>query len=143
MAQTISATDTELQKPVNAMFVQTFLRRAQQNCPYFMGTSPGTLNKQAGTSTIKWRRIEQETPSTSALTELTATATYMQNRNADTPTFAQPLIGGIPAVVEVIDDMETAILGDHVSMENEGVPTFVGGTLRLTVENPLNGSRWL
>lgn len=87
MAQTITATDTELQKPVNVVFQQTFLRRAQQNCPYFAGTMPGQLNKQAGTSTIKWRRIEQETPTTSALTELTGTASYMNGRDADTPTF--------------------------------------------------------
>ena len=87
MAQTITDTVVDLQKPVNVVFQQTFLRVAQQLCPYFMGTLPGTLNKQAGTSTIKWRRIEQETPSTTALTELTATSTYMQGRDADTPTF--------------------------------------------------------
>jgi hypothetical protein len=69
------------------VFVQTFLRRAQQNCPYFMGTDPGQLMKQAGTSTIKWRRIEQETPTTTALTELTTTSSWMQGRDADTPTF--------------------------------------------------------
>lgn len=87
MALTITATDTELQKPVNVIFEQTFLRRAQQMCPYFMGTMPGTINKQRGTSTIKWRRIEQETPSTSALAELTGEASYMQGRTPDTPTF--------------------------------------------------------
>jgi N4-gp56 family major capsid protein len=87
MAQTITATDVELTKPVNAVFQQTFLRRAQQFCPYFSGTVPGTLNRQQGTSTIKWRRIEQETPSTTALSELTSTSTYMQGRDADTPTF--------------------------------------------------------
>lgn len=87
MALTITATDTELQKPVNVVFQQTFLRRAQQTCPYFAGTMAGTINKQQGTSTIKWRRIEQETPSTTALSELTSTASYMQGRDADTPTF--------------------------------------------------------
>ena len=87
MALTITATDVELQKPVNAVFEQTFLRRAQQNCPYFTGTVAGQLSKQMGTSTIKWRRIEQQTPSTTALTELTTTATYMQGRNSDTPSF--------------------------------------------------------
>ncbi len=87
MAQTITATDVELQKPVNVVFEQTFLRRAQQVCPYFAGTMPGSITKQQGTSTIKWRRIEQETPSTTALTELTTTASYMQGRDADTPTF--------------------------------------------------------
>lgn len=87
MAQTITATDTELQKPVNVVFQQTFLRRAQQHCPYFSGTVAGQINKQQGTSTIKWRRIEQETPSTTALSELTTTASYMQGRDSDTPTF--------------------------------------------------------
>lgn len=87
MAQTITATDTELQKPVNVIFEQTFLRRAQQVLPYFAGTRPGQITKQAGTSTIKWRRIEQEAPTTSALSELTSTSTYMQGRDADTPTF--------------------------------------------------------
>lgn len=87
MAQTITATDVELQKPVNVVFQQTFLRRAQQLCPYFMGTQPGQINRQQGTSTIKWRRIEQENPTTTALTELTGTASYMQGRDADTPTF--------------------------------------------------------
>lgn len=87
MAQTVTATDTELQKPVNVVFQQTFLRRAQQLCPYFIGSMPGTLNRQQGTSTIKWRRIEQENPTTTALTELTGTSTYMQGRDADTPTF--------------------------------------------------------
>lgn len=84
---TITATDVELQKPVNALFQQTFLRRAQQMCPYFNGTVPGKLNKQAGTSTIKWRRIEQETPSTTALSELTSTASFLMGRSADTPSF--------------------------------------------------------
>jgi N4-gp56 family major capsid protein len=88
MASTITATDTELQKPVNVVFNQTFLRRAQQVCPYFAGTQPGSINKMQGTSTIKWRRIEQETPSTSALSELTGTAAFMMGRDADTPTFA-------------------------------------------------------
>lgn len=88
MAQTITATDVELQKPVNAIFQQTFLRRAQQVCPYFTGTQPGQLNKMAGTSTIKWRRIEQLAPSTTALTELTATASFMMGRDSVTPSFS-------------------------------------------------------
>lgn len=87
MALTVTATDTELQKPVNVVFNQTFLRRAQQMAPYFMGTMPGQINRQQGTSTIKWRRIEQETPTTTALTELTGNASYMQGRNADVPSF--------------------------------------------------------
>src|SRR5687767_10829902 len=85
MALTISATDSELPKPINAVFQQTFLRRAQQHCPYYLGSMPGRLTKQMGTSTIKWRRVEAETPTTTALSELTGTAAYMQGRDADAP----------------------------------------------------------
>ena len=87
MALTITATDVELQKPVNVVMSATFLSRARQKCPYYMGTQPGSLNKQAGTSTIKWRRIEQETPTTTALAELTGDASFGMGRDADTPTF--------------------------------------------------------
>lgn len=90
MAQTVTDTPI-LQLPINAVFEQTFLRRAQQMCPYFIGSQPGMLDVQQGTSTIKWRRIEQETPTTTALSELTTTSSYMQGRDADTPTFTDVL----------------------------------------------------
>lgn len=71
--------------PVNAVFEQTFLRRAQQLCPYFMGTVPATLMKNGGTATLKWRRHEQATPTTSAISEI-STASYGQGRSSITAT---------------------------------------------------------
>jgi hypothetical protein len=91
MALTVTDDVSILTKPINAVFQQTFLRRAQQLCPYFVGTQPGTLNKQMGTSTIKWRRIEQLAPSTSALTELTGALAFMGGRSSATPTFTDVL----------------------------------------------------
>ena len=87
MAQTISATDVELQKPVNAVFESQFLRRAQQACPFYTGTVGGNLMKQGGSATLMWRRIEQITPSTTALSELTTTASYMQGRDSVAASF--------------------------------------------------------
>jgi N4-gp56 family major capsid protein len=124
MATTITTTTT-LTKPVNAVFEQTFLRRAQQVCPYFSGTTPGSIAKNQGTSTIKWRRIEQATPSTSALTELTGTASFMMGRNADVPSFTDVVAtvakyGQFYIVNEEVDlyspnataDELTAVLGE-------------------------------
>lgn len=91
MALTITDDATYLTKPINAVFQQTFLRRAQQVCPYFTGTVPGTLTKQQGTSTIKWRRIEQLAPNTSALSELTGALSFMGGRSSVTPTFTDVL----------------------------------------------------
>src|SRR5678815_3512413 len=68
--------------PVNAVFQQEFLRRAQQVCPYFMGTKAGSMVQNGGSTTIKWRRLEQATPTTSALSEIT-TAAYMQSRTPE------------------------------------------------------------
>ena len=88
----ITATDTTiLLKPINAIFQQTFLRRAQQVCPYFTGTQPGSLARQGGTATVKWRRIEQLAPSTTALTELTSTVGFMGGRSSATPTITDVL----------------------------------------------------
>ena len=82
MALTISATDSELPKPVNAVFQQTLLRNAKPRAPYFAGTVPGTLTKQRGSATVTWRRIENLAAATTQLSELTNTATYMQGRSA-------------------------------------------------------------
>ena len=82
MALTISATDSELPKPVNSVFQQTLLRNAKPRAPYFSGTLPGTLTKQRGSATVTWRRIENLSAATSALSELTTTASYMQGRSA-------------------------------------------------------------
>jgi N4-gp56 family major capsid protein len=82
MALTVSATDTELPKPVNVVFQQTLLRNAKVRCPYFLGTVPGDLQKNAGTATVSWRRIENLSASTTALTELTVEASYMQGRSS-------------------------------------------------------------
>lgn len=84
MALTTSSQTTYLTAPVNAVFEQTFLRRAQQVCPYFLGSMPGQMVQNGGTTTIKWRRVEQATPTTTALSEVT-TASYMQGRSSETP----------------------------------------------------------
>lgn len=87
MALTISATDTELQKPVNVVFQQRLLRNAKALCPYFIGTEPASLELRGGTATVKWRRIENITPTTTALAELTTTAAYGQGRDATAASF--------------------------------------------------------
>jgi N4-gp56 family major capsid protein len=91
VATTISATDTEVQKPINAIMEQTLLRNAQSRAPYFMGTMPGSLIRHGGSATAKWRRFNTSldnasgpAPSTTALTELTTTASYMQGRDSIT-----------------------------------------------------------
>lgn len=92
---TISATNTELQKPINVIFEDTLLSNAKARCPYFTGTMPGSIQKQGGSATIKWRRIDTAADrssggidaSTTPLAELTGNAAYMQGRTAVAATF--------------------------------------------------------
>lgn len=82
MAQTISASDTEVLKPINAVFQQQFLRQAAVHCPYMTGTKPSALQKFQGAATAKWRRVGAISPSTTALGELTGNAAYGQGRDS-------------------------------------------------------------
>lgn len=82
MALTVSATNVELPKPVNVIFQQTLLRNARVRAPYFAGTQAGELSKNRGSATMSWRRINNLTPATSALSELQGEASYMQGRSA-------------------------------------------------------------
>lgn len=92
---TISATDTEVQKPVNVFYNQMLLENARPFAPYFLGTQSGTLSENAGTATMYWRRYNTSAdnasgiaPSTTALTELTTTASYLQGRSSSTVNFS-------------------------------------------------------
>lgn len=89
MALGISATDTEVQKPVNVYYERVLLDNVAPVCPYFAGTQKGKLEKKSGTSTIKFRRFNAINPDTAggkaaptALSELTGNAAYMQNRDS-------------------------------------------------------------
>lgn len=91
MALTVSATDSEVPKPVNVAYEQTLLRNARPLAVYFIGSQPGTLNEHQGTATIGWRRFNTSAddasaiaPTTTALSEITGNAAYGMGRTPDT-----------------------------------------------------------
>lgn len=95
MALDISATDTEVQKPVNVIYQQLLLENARPLCPYFVGTEPGSIAMHAGSATAAWRRYDTSAdnasgiaPSLTALSELTTTAGYGQGRSSDVVHFS-------------------------------------------------------
>lgn len=90
MAATITDQASHLTKPVNVVFQQTLLRTARARCPYFVGSTPGSLSQHRGTFTISWRRIENLTPTTTALGEITGTLTLPTGRDAITPSITEP-----------------------------------------------------
>jgi N4-gp56 family major capsid protein len=87
---TISATNVEIQKPINVLLEDTLLSNAKARCPYFTGTEPGSITKHGGSATIKWRRLDTAADrdsggidaNTTPLAELTGDAAYLQGRSA-------------------------------------------------------------
>lgn len=69
-------TTVQLTQPVNVSFQRKLLKDARQRCPYFTGSRPGdVLQSHSGTFTIRWRRYNNITPTTTPLTELTGSLT--------------------------------------------------------------------
>ena len=76
---------TELTAAVNVMFQENLLRNAKALAVYFTGSTPGEVRQHENTFTALWRRIENLTPTTTALTELTGSTSF-PTRTADQPT---------------------------------------------------------
>lgn len=87
-------TTNEIAGPVNVVFQQTLLRNAKARAPYFAGSTPGEISSHSGTFTVKWRRIENLTPTTTPLAELTGNLS-LPTRNA-----VQPSVNDLTATVQ-------------------------------------------
>jgi len=77
-------TTTQISAPVNVVFQQTLLRNAKSRAPYFVGSTAAEIMENQGTFTAKWRRIENLTPTTTALAEITGSVSF-PTRTADQP----------------------------------------------------------
>lgn len=79
MALTVTDQANDITLAVNREYMPTFLTRALPNCPYLSGSQKGQVKKNGSTATALWRRIDEISPNTTALSEVT-TAAYMQGR---------------------------------------------------------------
>ncbi len=70
------STTTQLAGPVNRVFQTTLLSNAKVRAPYFVGSVAAEQVQHRGSFTAVWRRIENLTATTNALTELTGTESY-------------------------------------------------------------------
>jgi N4-gp56 family major capsid protein len=86
MAATVTTLTSNITAPVNYVLMRALLSAARKKLPFFNGTLPGTLEKSKGSASVKWRRIENLTAATTALTEVTGTAAAFLGRNAVQPT---------------------------------------------------------
>lgn len=86
MAATLTTFGTNVTAPVNFVLMKALLSAARKKLPFFNGTLAGELSKQKGSASVKWRRIENLTAATTALTEVSGTASAFLGRNSVQPT---------------------------------------------------------
>ena len=86
MAATITNFSAIGGQPVNYVMMKGLLSAARKKLPYFNGTLAGSLQKNGGSSVVKWERINNLTAATSTLTELTGTQSAFFGRSFVTPT---------------------------------------------------------
>src|SRR3990172_10459711 len=77
-------TTTQISAPVNNVYQVTLLRNAKARCPYLAGSVPAEVAEHMGTFTAKWRRIENLSVPTAALSELSGDLSF-PTRNAVQP----------------------------------------------------------
>lgn len=86
MATAVSTFATHVPAPVNFVLMKGLLQAARKKLPYFNGTLPGQLDKNGGSASVKWERINNLTATTTALGEIQGNAAFLYGRALVTPT---------------------------------------------------------
>ncbi len=120
MALDISATNTELPLAVNNVLERTFLSRAIPLLTYLVGHKKTTFVGGQDTQTVKWRRIDEMTGSTTALAEQTGVLAFGMGRSTTllsdsvvTATMAK--YGQFVALSEEVEIFESPLLLDEIT----------------------------
>lgn len=106
---------TQVAAPVNVVYQKTLLDAAVPECHYYVGSTPATVTEHAGSYTAKWRRYENMTPVSAALSELSSD-------DFPTRTGSQPSITDVTKAVSKYGDfIRMTEEVDLVNVENVNV----------------------
>ena len=72
--------------PVNYHLMRGLLRQARAVLPYYNGTTPGILEKNSGSMSVKWERWQDLTATTTALGEVGNPLAFGMGRDTEVPT---------------------------------------------------------
>lgn len=86
MAVLASSTASNVALGVNFQMMKGLLSAARKKLPFFNGTLPGELTKNGSTASVKWERLNNLSPTTTAMTEITGTTAAFFGRSTVLPT---------------------------------------------------------
>lgn len=111
MPATVTTLTSNITAPINFVLMKRLLSAARKKLPYFNGTLPGELQKQGGSASVKWRRIENLAVATTALSEVTGTAAAFLGRSS-----VQPVVTDITVAIAKYGNM--LLLTEEVDLFN-------------------------
>jgi N4-gp56 family major capsid protein len=82
---TISTLSGNVAAPVNFVLMRGLLTQARKVLPFFNGTMPGNLQKNGGSTSVKWRRFDDLAVATTALGEKSGNVAFGMGRTAAVP----------------------------------------------------------
>lgn len=88
MAVLASSTGSNVPLGVSYQLMKGLLSAARQKLPFYNGTLPGMLQKNGGTASVKWERIENLAAATTTLGEVTGTTAAFFGRDTVLPTIS-------------------------------------------------------
>ena len=123
------------QYPVDFRLMKNLLMSAKAVAPYLEGTMPGVLERNSGTDSVKWERIENLDPQTTPLGELTddALPTRSSIIPVITPVTASMLKYGAP--IRLTEELELMSVNARANKFTRKLGENAGRTLSLVAES--------
>jgi len=131
---------TQIALPINYQLMRELLLTAKTRCPFYAGTNPGVLEKNAGTASVKWERIENLTAVTTPLTELTGSLTFPTRTSVQasiTPITADMLKYG--NFIELTEDLELQTVNARASKFMSMIGENAGASYNAIMEAVFDG----
>lgn len=88
MATLVTTNGSYLAQPINYVLMRGLLSAARKKLPYMNGTMPGELQKNGGSSVVKWERINNLTAVTTSLGEFKGNSAFLFGHSLVTPTLS-------------------------------------------------------
>lgn len=142
MAMTVSTLTSNVTAPVNFVLMRGLLSAARRRLPFYNGTLAGSLEKNQGSASVKWRRIENLAAVTTALGEVTGTAAFGLGRNAVQPTITDVTVAmakyGNPILTS--EELDVFNVNSRVAQLMDTLGENAGHSLNILARDVYDGS---
>ena len=142
MAALVTTLATHVTAPVNYVLMKGLLSAARKKLPYFNGTLPGTLEKNQGSLSVEWQRINNLTAATTALGEFVGTAAFLYGRSLVQPTVSNITVATAKYgnALQVTEELDFTQVNTRAAKFLDTLGANAGESLNTLMYDVYNGS---